>query len=204
MSDTSRVLASPAEIELKIKGSRFIARARPVRTREDVAREVDAIRRRDHDASHHCTAFRIGADGEDWGFSDDREPSGTAGRPMLRHIEGHDLTDALVVVTRYFGGTKLGTGGLIRAYGDATRAVLEAAPVRSIVNRKEVRLSFDYSDTSPAMHVLQKFDTRILETSYGKRTTIRLGVRRSQHDEFVRAFVDALAGRGEIGSVNTS
>jgi len=198
MADTYRVLKSTFRAEIKVKGSSFIARAVPVQTRESVQLALDAIRREDRDATHHCTAYRLGPSGDEFRFNDDGEPSGTAGRPILRQIEGHDVTNTLVVVTRYFGGTKLGTGGLIRAYGDAAREALDHAPVRVVVRRKPVSVNFSYADTSPAMHTINRFDIEILHTQYGDETKIDLGVRYSEVSGFIEAFENALSGRCQI------
>ncbi len=198
MADTYRVVKSIFQTETKVKGSRFVARAVPVKTRESVQRALDTICREDRDATHHCTAYRLGPAGDEFRFNDDGEPSGTAGRPILRQIEGHGLTDTLVVVTRYFGGTKLGTGGLIRAYGDAAGEVLDKAAVDVVVQRKPVTVSFAYADTSPAMHTINRFDAEILDTAYGDETRIVLDVRYSEVPHFIEAFENALSGRCRI------
>jgi uncharacterized YigZ family protein len=198
MADSYRVLKSTFLAEIKVKGSRFIARAVPVRSLESVQLALDDIRREDRDATHHCTAYRLGPSGDEFRFNDDGEPSGTAGRPILRQIEGHDLTNTLVVVTRYFGGIKLGTGGLIRAYGDAAREALDHAPVDVIVRRKPISVKFAYADTSPAMHTISRFDAEILNTEYGDETRIELGVRYSEVSGFLEAFENALSGRCQI------
>lgn len=198
MADSYRVLKSTFLAEIKVKGSRFIARAVPVRSLESVQLALDDIRREDRDATHHCTAYRLGPSGDEFRFNDDGEPSGTAGRPILRQIEGHDLTNTLVVVTRYFGGIKLGTGGLIRAYGDAAREALDHAPVDVIVRRKPISVKFAYADTSPAMHTISRFDAEILNTEYGDETRIELGVRYSDVSGFLEAFENALSGRCQI------
>lgn len=196
MSDTFLVINRSATAEIKVKGSRFLAEALPVTSTAEAEDEIAAIRKRAYDATHHCTAYRIGPSGEIFRFNDDGEPSGTAGAPILRQIDGRGLTDTLVVVTRYYGGTKLGTGGLIRAYGDAAAEVLDIAPVRRHVIRVPVRLCFGYPDTSPAMHTVSRFDTEIQETRYTEETEMIVGLRRSEVDAFVEAFVEALAGRG--------
>ncbi len=198
MADSYRVLKSTFLAEIKVKGSRFIARAVPVGSLESVQLALDDIRREDRDATHHCTAYRLGPSGDEFWFNDDGEPSGTAGRPILRQIEGHDLTNTLVVVTRYFGGIKLGTGGLIRAYGDAAREALDHAPVDVIVRRKPISVKFAYADTSPAMHTISRFDAEILNTEYGDETRIELGVRYSEVSGFLEAFENALSGRCQI------
>ena len=183
--------------ELKVTGSRFIGEALPAEDEAAAEAAIDRIRRRDYDATHVCTAFRVGPGGRRFRYNDDGEPSGTAGAPILRQIDARGLTNTLVAVTRYYGGTKLGTGGLLRAYGEAAALALDACAVVEHVLRVPVRLRFDYGDTSPAMHTLQQFDTEIRETHYGEDTRLVAAVRRSQVQAFVAAFTDHLGGRGD-------
>lgn len=122
-------LAAPARAEIEVKRSRFVCDVAPVSS-EDAAREfVERVRSGSRDARHHCSASVLGADGATRRSNDDGEPSGTAGAPMLDVLVGHGLTDVVAVVTRWFGGTLLGTGGLIRAYGDAVSLALDGATV---------------------------------------------------------------------------
>ena len=111
MSDTYNTIAAPAQAELTAKGSRFIADALPVQSLDDIDAQLERISKRERNPSHHCTAYRLGSDGKTFRFNDDGEPSGTAGQPILRQIDARDLTNTLVVVTRYYGGTNLGKGG---------------------------------------------------------------------------------------------
>ena len=196
MKDTYYTLGNYARAEIKVKGSRFIAEAIRVDTVTDADAEIAGIRKREYNATHHCTAYRIGLDGAIFRYNDDGEPNGTAGRPILRQIDALGLTNTLVVVTRYYGGTKLGTGGLLRAYGEAAAAALSDAPIEENIIRASVRLRFSYADTSPAMHTLGQFDTKILEIHYTEETEIIVGVRRSETGAFIEAFTDALSGRG--------
>jgi uncharacterized YigZ family protein len=196
--DKYLILAARSEALLKEKGSKFIARAIPVRSVEESTVELALLRKREYDATHHCMAYRIGPAGEVFRSIDDGEPSGTAGIPILRQIEAVGLTNILIVVTRYYGGTKLGTGGLIRAYGDVAGLVLKDAKTESITRRESIRISFDYADTSPAMFTIQQYDARIGETEYGERTEIQVLVKLSDGRAFRKAFTNALAGRGEI------
>ncbi|PSQ83046.1 MAG: hypothetical protein BRD30_13375 [Bacteroidetes bacterium QH_2_63_10] len=201
MSDTYRTLESAAQAELTVEGSRFLADAIPVSDRDAVVVQIDTVREREPKATHHSSAYRLGRDGDDFRYDDDGEPSGTAGPPILRQIDARTLTNTLVVVTRYFGGTELGTGGLARAYGDAAAATLSRAPIVERVVRTPVRLRFDYDDTSPAQRVLQQFDTVVQDSEYTDVTTLTVGVRRSEVEAFVEAFTDALSDRGEVLSV---
>ena len=195
-ADTYVSIAGPARAETKVQGSRFIAEAFPVATEEQTERAIDSVRKREYNATHHCTAFRLGPDGELWRYNDDGEPAGTAGPPILRQIDARGLTNILVVVTRYFGGTKLGTGGLIRAYGEAASAVFDKSIFREHVINVIAHVSFAYEDTSPAMHTLSRFAAEILESRYSDRTELVVALRRSTVGDFEEAFRDALGGRG--------
>jgi len=198
MSDAYRTIEASARTEHVVEGSRFLADAVPGSTREEVEAQIDLIREREWKATHHCSAYRLGWAGDDFRYDDDGEPSGTAGQPILRQVVARDLTNVLLVVTRYFGGTKLGTGGLARAYGDAAAAALDRASIVERVVRIPVRLQFDYDDTSPAQRVLQQFDTEVQDSEYTDVTALTVGVRRSEAEAFIEAFTDALSDRGEV------
>ena len=197
-ADVFRCAASYARVEIKVKGSRFIAKVFPVAEAAEAEEKIAGIRKREFSASHHCTAYRVGPDAQLFRFNDDGEPSGTAGQPILRQIEGRELTNTLVVVTRYYGGTKLGTGGLIRAYGEAASEGLDAAGEKKNVISEHLYVSFDYDDTSPAMYVLQQFDAEVIASTYSEKTELTVAVPRSQASAFEAAFIDALSGRGAV------
>lgn len=122
-----RTIASAATVELEVRRSRFVADVARVTTEDEARRVIDAVRAGSRDAGHHCTAFVLGPEGATRRSNDDGEPSGTAGAPMLDVLTSRGRSDVVAVVSRWFGGTLLGTGGLIRAYGDAVAAALEAA-----------------------------------------------------------------------------
>jgi uncharacterized YigZ family protein len=194
-TDTYRTLAGPVRAELKVKGSLFIAEAFPIATPEEVAAHLAAIRKRTFDATHHGFAYRLG---DDFRYSDGGEPFGTAGQPILRQIDARGVTNTLVVVTRYFGGTKLGTGGLIRAYGDAAAAVLAEGVVREEVVLVTLHLRFPYEETSPAMRLIEEFHAGITASVYGDETELEVAVRASRVAAFREAFVERLRGRGGV------
>jgi len=201
-TDSYLVLDTPASAEIKIKGSRFIAEAVPVSSVAEAEANLQVIKKRDYDATHHCSAYKIGPEGTVFRYNDDGEPNSSAGLPIFRQIEGRNLTDTLVVVTRYYGGTKLGTGGLVRAYGDAAAAALDAASTREIIPRTHVSISFAYDDTSPAMHTLGQFDVLVEDTTYSDITEMRLAVRSSEIEAFEQALIEALAGRAQFNIVD--
>jgi len=197
-SDTYCTIEAAAHAEVKIKGSRFIGRAFPVATADAAEVEIQALRKAEYTATHHCTAYRVGVRGEAFRYNDDGEPSGTAGPPILRQIDKLALTNTLVVVTRYYGGTKLGTGGLIRAYGEAAALVLAATTVEERILRDTVTVRFAYADTSPAMHAIGQVDAEIIATAYGDDTAITLAIRQRDTALFAKAFTQALQGRGRV------
>ncbi|HEX8385469.1 MAG TPA: YigZ family protein [Rubricoccaceae bacterium] len=203
MSDSFLTLAGPGAAEpSKTKGSRFIGEAVSVADEEAVARALADVRRREPTATHWCWAARLGdpgptGDGARPRTSDDGEPSGSAGLPILREIARRGLSDTLVVVTRYYGGTKLGTGGLARAYGDAAAAALDAAPTAETVVRTAVRLQFGFADTSAAMRVAAAPGAVVREQTFGADGTVLvLDVPRSAAPGLAERFVEATAGRG--------
>lgn len=198
MVDTYRTLASPGRAELKRSGSRFLAQAHPVDTEAAAASHIDAVRTERYQATHHCTAYRLQPSGDTFRYNDDGEPTGTAGPPILQQIDGRDLTNTLVVVTRYYGGTKLGTGGLVRAYGDAAAAALDAATTTEAVVRTPIAVTFAYSDTTAAEQVVRQFDTARLDEAYTDVTRWVVGVRPSRADAFTAAMTNALGGRATI------
>ncbi len=198
--DAYRTLAAPSRAEpSKTKGSRFIGDALPARSADEALGHVEAVRAQEHAARHHGWAYRLSPDAPSPRSSDDGEPSGSTGPPILREIEGHDLYRVVVVVTRYYGGTKLGVGGLARAYGEAAGAALDAARVRRVIVRVPVRLAFAFEDTAPAMRLLDVFDAEVADQSYSAEgTELALRVRRSEAEPLRAAFVEATAGRGRI------
>lgn len=154
----------PLEIktsEIIIKKSRFIATAYPILT-DGEAKEIIRQNRKDHPGANHvCHALILGDAGTHYGMSDDREPSGTAGRPMLEVLKGSGITNLLVTVARYFGGTKLGTGGLVKAYTEATQAVLENLKTEEKIARSSFALHCPYTWFTPIRDILIKCNAEI-------------------------------------------
>ena len=178
-----------------IKGSRFWAFASPVADEAAVAAFLDALREAHRGAGHHCYAWTLGVAEPRTRSSDDGEPSGTAGRPILRELEARDLRDTCVAVLRWFGGTKLGTGGLVRAYGGAARALLAEAPTREVVATRAARLRFDYPDTGLVEGVLRELGLEPVSADYEARVSLSLAVPDEQLDALERALRDASGGR---------
>ncbi|HNW59392.1 MAG TPA: YigZ family protein [bacterium] len=188
-------IAGAAEAALKIKGSRFLAFAAPVAERAEAEAFVDELRRRYFDATHHCFAWRLGSGpGEHSRFADDGEPSGTAGKPILQVITGRELTNLIVVVVRYFGGTKLGTGGLVRAYAESAALVLEGAPVEKIWHTQSLAFAVGYDHLNAVMKLIERHAAAIEEADYGEEVSMRLGLRLQEAEPFRTAAVDLTHG----------
>ena len=196
--DIYRQIASSQIAEVKLKGSRFIGEALLAMNEEEAQIALKTIRKREYNATHHCWAYRLGQQANLFRYSDDGEPNSTAGQPILRQIDGRSLTYVIVVVTRYYGGTKLGTGGLMRAYGEAASRVLDICTIEEHVIRKQLTIRFSYADTSPAMHTIDSFDAKIEASDYGDETEITLAIRKSEVAAFKAQFTESLSGRGVI------
>ena len=177
----------------KIKGSRFIGLAAPATSEEEARAALAAEARREPDANHHCWAWQ-GAHVDAYRYSDDGEPSGSAGRPIHAAILGRKLRDVLVVVTRYFGGTKLGTGGLVRAYGGAAAAVLESARVVRIRQTQLLRLHFAYEQQPLVQAVLSASGLTPSDAEYGAAVSMTLHVPIEDVRTFERALMERSAG----------
>jgi uncharacterized YigZ family protein len=180
-----QVPAAIHEAEYEIKKSRFIARVVPVQSREEVNAGVQAARADYPDARHHCWAYLLGkpADAAGAGMSDDGEPAGTAGRPILNVLQHGQLGDVLVVVSRYFGGIKLGAGGLVRAYGTATQQALEQTPARTLRILTRCRVSGDFAAEQGLRHWLVGVDGEMLEVHYGQPVEFTLALPAGQVDD---------------------
>lgn len=192
--DRIRTLARPHRVEIeKVKGSRFVADAAPAADDAAALAVVERVRSAFPDATHHCWAFRFGGGRER--ADDDGEPRDTAGAPILRHLRGAEVTDVVVVVTRWFGGTKLGRGGLVRAYGDATAAVLADAPIVERPVTVGFTLVHDYGLTNRVAAVLAAHGAVVVDASHGAEVVQQVAVPQAAADAFVTAMAEATAGQ---------
>ena len=182
--DTYKSIAAPSEGLYKELGSRFIALAYPVETEEEVKSIVDGLKKKYHDARHHCYAYRLGLDGERFRANDDGEPASSAGRPILGQIDSAGLSDVLVVVVRYFGGIKLGIPGLIRAYKTATADAVAQAQVVEKVAGRNYRLDFDYLSMNAVMKVVKDMALPQKDLSFGEACSLTVRVRLSAEADF--------------------
>ncbi|HQW86405.1 MAG TPA: YigZ family protein [Flavobacteriales bacterium] len=168
-TDRYMTLAGAGEATYREKASRFLAYAFPIADEEAFQSEAARLARRHHDARHHCYAWVLGADGARKRSNDAGEPQGTAGRPILRRIEAAGLTHAAVVVVRYFGGTLLGKGGLVRAYGEAARLALQAAPVVEQVVRIPLTITCDQALAGALRAAVLQADGEVVLATYDER-----------------------------------
>ncbi len=199
-----RTIEQPLRHEIdKIKGSRFIADAFPCRSGEDAARALQRVREAFPDATHHCHARRTGLGKDSYRVSDDGEPSGTAGMPILRRIDGARLSDVLVVVTRYFGGTKLGTGGLVRAYGQAAAAVLERATVTEVPLCEGVVVVLPYALQGVVDGLLNAHDLQPVSRVFAEEIQLELQVPVEQLDRFLFDLGERTSGRVQTKRIGT-
>lgn len=169
--------------EFKDRGSKFIAYAWPIATIDDFKKQLEAIKKEHPKASHHCFAYRIGLDKNVYRVSDDGEPSGTAGKPILGQIDSKQLTNLLVVVVRYFGGTLLGVPGLINAYKTAASLVLQVTP--SVQKPVEVnyKLQFDYTVMNEVMMVVKQCNCNVLQQEMQLFCNVTIGIPKGRLDE---------------------
>ena len=173
MQEEYKTVYRGGEGEIVEKKSRFIATVRPVHSEEEVLAFIEEVKKKYWDARHNCSAFVIGTKAELTRCSDDGEPSGTAGRPMLEVLLGEGVRNVAVVVTRYFGGVLLGTGGLVRAYTTATARALEAAEVVTVRSVVELEVTVDYSLYERAALLIQAAGAKLADPQFTDRVTLR-------------------------------
>jgi uncharacterized YigZ family protein len=201
MSESFQTVEKSIRREIVERKSRFIATVVPVRSKEEATERLDAIRKEFWDATHNCYAYRLAPTGLEYRFSDDGEPSGSAGKPILFVLQQRDLANVLVVVTRYFGGTKLGVGGLVRAYTQATVAALDAATVAVSHPTEEVEVFTPYDDVHAVRQLVDRYAVRF-EEEFRDVVRYRLSVRCDQVDEFSELISEASQGRAGMVKIS--
>lgn len=192
-----RTIYAPARSEIEIKRSRFIASLARTDSEEAAREFIAQIRREFPDARHHCTAFIIHQDtGPDTArSSDDGEPAGTAGNPMLKVLTESNLTNVTCVVTRYFGGTKLGTGGLVRAYSEAVQQVLEAAQTVRIITQPSYLLHLPIGEAGKIEARLTQNRYQILSRDFAQDATLRFSAPLETTQSQIESYLSSIAGR---------
>jgi uncharacterized YigZ family protein len=202
MEDQYFTIASESTIELKIKNSRFLAESCLVDGPDAAVERLAAICKREYDATHHCYAYQTGT-GTDVAFkySDDGEPNGTAGKPIFDVLAGAKLTNCLVVVTRYYGGTKLGTGGLTHAYSDAAKGVLEQSGRSEHFLLVHFKLDLEFAGFDRWQRVLARLGAATVESKFAERVSMHVAIRQTRAEELKREFIEMTNGRGIIEEI---
>lgn len=193
--DTSfRTISTSGREEIRVRGSRFIATILPTSSRDAAAAAIADLRREFWDATHNTYAWRLAPDGLEYRFSDDGEPGGTAGKPILFALGQHQLVNVLLVVTRYFGGTKLGAGGLARAYGAAATAAISAATIVEVHGTTRLRLLVPYDDIRVVRSLVEQHALGF-EEEFSDVVSYTVDIRRDVIDRFSALVSDASGGR---------
>lgn len=195
---TYKILIKGGQGEIIEKKSRFIASLQPVASEEEAAAFIEAVKKKYWDAKHNCTAMVLGRNAEITRCSDDGEPSGTAGRPMLEVLTGEGLRDVVVVVTRYFGGTLLGTGGLVRAYSQAVKEGLKNCETGVLREGRKVKLLMSYNDYGKVEHLCRMEGQELEEVIYREHVTVLMTIPEQLYENRLGKLRDASAGRLEI------
>jgi uncharacterized YigZ family protein len=178
--DTYLTIEKPAEGIFRDRGSKFLAYPYPIKSENDTKPILATLKAEHPKANHHCWAMRLGTDRSVFRINDDGEPSGTAGRPMLNTLLSRNLTDILVVVVRYFGGTLLGVPGLINAYRTATEEALNIATVIEKTVNDIYIISFDYSHMNEVMRIIKDDNLEILEQQFDNICVVKISIRKMQ------------------------
>lgn len=197
-----RILLDGGQGEILEKKSRFLATVRKAETEEEAAAFLEEMKKKYWDAAHNCSAFVIGSRGELARCSDDGEPSGTAGRPMLEVLQGEEIRNVAVVVTRYFGGTLLGTGGLVRAYTQAVKEGLKACRTGIMRYGYNVMLKSDYNSIGKILYLLGERDMEPTESSYTDAVELRLLVPAEEAEGLRKDLTEATNGKVIWNSLN--
>jgi uncharacterized YigZ family protein len=189
MDDVYQTIESPSEGLFKEKGSKFIAKAYPVESREEVRAILADLRKEYHDARHHSYAYRLGPGGSDYRANDDGEPSNSAGKPILGQIQSHELTNVLIVVIRYFGGILLGVGGLINAYRSAAKDALAHAPIVEKTFSAHLRIRFGYPAMNAVMPLLKDHNAEITGQDYDTACELRIRIRAALQESLTNQLI---------------
>ena len=184
-NDTYKTVVGTAETVIKERSSKFLALAYHVESADEVREIMEPLRKKFYDATHHCYAYRIGPHGEEWRANDDGEPSGTAGKPILGQLLSRDITNCLVVVVRWFGGTKLGVPGLIETYRASTAAVLDVAEIEERTVDRIIHIRYPFESMNGVMKAVKAVEPKIVEQTFDNMCAMRLAVRLSSADELL-------------------
>ena len=190
-----QVICQPGCGEYEEKKSRFIASIAPAGSEEEAAAFIESVKKKHYDARHNCSAFVVGRNKELTRCSDDGEPGGTAGKPMLEVLLSANVTNVAAVVTRYFGGTLLGTGGLVRSYTQAMQAALGNAEIAVMRYGTEMTLHMEYTDVGKVQYLLSGRQIQTLESRYTDKAEFDIRVPKEQEDTLKKALIEVTCAR---------
>ena len=181
--------------EIVEKKSRFIATVLPIDTEEEALQYIEKIKKKYWDARHNCFAFVIGSNNEIQRFSDDGEPQGTAGKPILETLLNENLHNTLIVVTRYFGGTLLGTGGLVRAYGQSSKEGIRNSVIQKVCEGISFKLTVDYNSIGKIKYIMGQMEITDAQEEYGQNFVLSILMKKDEYNEFNTKVTDATGGK---------
>lgn len=183
LKDTYQTIVGQSETIIRERSSKFLSLAYHVRTADEVKEIMEGLRKKHYDATHHCYAYRLGPRGEEFRANDDGEPSGTAGKPILGQLLSRDVTDILVVVIRWFGGTKLGVSGLIETYRESTAAVLDVCKIEERTIDRIYHIRYPFESMDGVMRAVKAVGPKIVDQTFDNMCSMRLAVRLSLADQ---------------------
>jgi len=204
MESSEKILVINKEYsnKIKISGSVFIGYAYPINSVEHAQEILEKIKKEHFSATHHCYAIKMGEN--EIKYSDDGEPSGTAGIRILNSINSFSLTNIIVIVVRYFGGTKLGVGPLGKAYSDTSSGLLETAEIIELINFSRIKITYNYNDTSSVHYLLNKFNCREIENEFESEPSIKAAVEPRHFNNLKEELTEKTAGRAYLALVRSN
>ena len=204
MEDNYYIISKESVEEIKVKGSRFIGRSFIVSNPDEAMEQLNKIKKIEYAATHNCYAYHIGIDPQKihFKYSDDGEPSGTAGKPIYDILHGSGLTNILVVVTRYFGGTKLGTGGLVKAYGETAKLVIEKSGRKELFITDILNFEIEFPLYDQFLKIANRIGATVLDSVFTDHVTLKIEIRQSQTANFKQDLIELTSGKINIESEN--
>ena len=187
-SDEYKTITEPVQGSFRDKGSKFLAFGIPVTSEQEVKQHLETMRKQYYDATHHCYAYVLGFDKSAFRINDDGEPSGTAGRPIYGQILSKDLTNTLIVVVRYYGGTNLGVPGLIHAYKTAAAEALSKATIVTKIVKEMYQIEYPYEAMNDVMKIIKDEILEVINNEFGMKCVIRLAIRHSVSERVTGRF----------------
>jgi len=188
MEDVYQTIEKESQGYFKDKGSKFYAFAFPIKSENEVKEILARLRKEHHSARHHCYAWRLGTEEITFRANDDGEPSSTAGKPILGQLQSFNVTNILIVVIRYFGGTLLGVSGLISAYRNAATDALKNAEIKPKIIERKVNLDFTYNELADVMNIIKQENLTVIHTRFEEKCNLIFSVRKSEYEKVMKLF----------------